>query len=83
MKIYILLIFAVLFWSGNFVLGRYVHNDIDPLTLSVLRWGIVVVALVPYMLMKKSILINSLRENFFILLLLGVLGIGAFNTVLY
>ena len=26
-KIYILLVLAVLFWSGNFVFGRYVHND--------------------------------------------------------
>lgn len=83
MQIYILLIFAVLFWSGNFVLGRYLHNDIDPLTLSVLRWGIVMIVLIPYMYMQKTILIKSLKENFFILVLLGVLGVGAFNTLLY
>lgn len=83
MKIYILLIFAVLFWSGNFVLGRYLHNDIDPLTLSILRWGVVMLVLLPYMYMQKTILMKFLKENFFIFLLLGILGVGAFNTLLY
>jgi len=83
MKIYILLVFAVLFWSGNFVLGRYIHNDIDPLTLSVLRWGVVLIALLPYMYIKRTILLKSLRENFLILLLLGMLGIAGFNALLY
>ncbi|WP_456479812.1 EamA family transporter [Nautilia sp.] len=47
MKIYILLILCVLFWSGNFVIGRYIHNDISPIELAFYRWGGVFAVILP------------------------------------
>ncbi|MGK2944521.1 MAG: EamA family transporter, partial [Desulfuromonadales bacterium] len=35
---YLLLTLAVLFWSGNFILGRAFHNEIPPVALSFWRW---------------------------------------------
>ena len=35
---YLLLTMAVLFWAGNFILGRAFHNDIPPIALAFWRW---------------------------------------------
>lgn len=83
MKIYIFLILAVLFWSGNFILGRYVHGDIDPLSLSLFRWSIVLIILSPYIFIKRVKIFTAIWHNFRILFFLGALGIAGFNTILY
>ena len=38
MRIYSLLILCVLFWSANFVLGRFVAGAIEPIELAFFRW---------------------------------------------
>ena len=35
---YILLPLAILFWSGNFVVGRAVHAEVPPVALAFWRW---------------------------------------------
>ena len=35
---YLLLVLAVLFWSGNFIVGRLVRADIPPIALAFWRW---------------------------------------------
>ena len=36
---YILLVLATMFWSGNFIVGKFATLfEIPPLTLNVLRW---------------------------------------------
>ena len=35
---YLLLIMAVLFWAGNFILGRAFHTEIPPVALAFWRW---------------------------------------------
>ena len=83
MHIYFLLVFSVLFWSGNFILGRYAHGAIDPLTLNLFRWGTVTLILFPYIYTKKEIIIKAIKKDFGILFLLSALGIAGFNTALY
>ena len=83
MHIYLLLVFSVLFWSGNFILGRYAHGAIDPLTLNLFRWGTVTLILFPYIYTKKEIIIKAIKKDFGILFLLSALGIAGFNTALY
>ena len=45
---YLLLAFAVLFWAGNFVLGRAIHAEIPPVTLAFWRWAVAAVVLLPF-----------------------------------
>ena len=45
---YVLLVLTVLFWSGNFVLGRGVHTEIPPIALSFWRWAVAFIILVPF-----------------------------------
>src|SRR5262245_18434142 len=38
---------AALYWSGNFIVGRAIRDDTDPLLLNFCRWSIAFVLLIP------------------------------------
>lgn len=84
-KVYFFLVLCVLFWSGNFILGRFIKDDITPIELSFFRWIFALIFILPfslkYMNLKKCIKIT--KENFFILSVLSILGITLFNTIVY
>lgn len=80
---YILLTLGVLFWSGNFILGRYVHGDIEPLQLALFRWIIVAILLSPILIKNFSLIYKELKQSFIKLNLLAILGVSCFNTLLY
>lgn len=83
MKTYFLLMLCVLFWSGNFVLGRLVHNDIEPIELAFLRWFGVCVVLSPIFILQFKKIIRVIKNNFILMLIYGLLGITGFNTLVY
>ena len=83
MKNYIFLMLAVLFWSGNFVFGRFVSSSIDATELSFFRWALVLVLLSPYILLRYKKIFKVFKTKYLILVLLGALGISGFNTFLY
>lgn len=83
-KVYTLLLLCVLFWSGNFVLGRFVSTEITPAELAFFRWFFTIIITIPILFfvdIKKILLV--FRKNFMILSLLSLLGITFFNTFLY
>lgn len=80
---YVFLLLAVLFWSGNFVLGRAFHADIAPVALNYLRWVLVGVLLLPLAWRQVRDHGTALRAHWKVLLLLGVLGIATYNTLVY
>jgi drug/metabolite transporter (DMT)-like permease len=83
MPIYILLMVCVLFWSANFVLGRFVAGAIFPWELAFFRWAGVLVVVLPFLLLHVRKILPALRTHFGILMLLALLGIAGFNTLLY
>lgn len=72
-----------MFWSGNFIIGRYIYEDVEPVQLAVFRWIGVAILLFPVLLVCFSNIIKVLKQNFFILNLLAILGVSVFNTILY
>jgi len=80
---YLLLTMAVLFWAGNFILGRAFHNDIPPIALAFWRWlgasVLVTWPALPYLRRDRRALIGAWPS----ILLLAVLGIASFNTLAY
>ena len=74
---------CVLFWSGNFIIGRFIKDDITPLELATFRWFFVLVIVSPILVVRYKNIIGALRENFLILATLALLGIAGFNTILY
>ena len=80
---YSLLILAVLFWAGNFILGRAFHSDIPPIALAFWRWlGAALLVSGPALkfLRRDG---PMLRRHWRMVLLLAALGIAAFNTLVY
>ena len=83
MQVYLLLVLCVLFWSANFVLGRFVAGVIEPWELAFFRWFGVFVVTLPFLIIHIKKIWAALKEHFGMLLLLSTLGIAAFNTLLY
>jgi len=83
MQMYLLLVLCVLFWSANFVLGRFVAGSITPWELAFFRWAGVFVVMFPFLLLHVKNIWPALKRHFGILILLSALGIAGFNTLLY
>ncbi len=80
---YLLLTLTVLFWSGNMVLGRGMRGDIPPLTLAFWRWAIALLLILPLALPHWRSQWRLLRQGWKTILLLGLLGVGGYNTLAY
>lgn len=74
---------CVFFWSVNFVVGRYIKEEITPVELAFFRWLFVFVFISPVLVFRYKNILQSLRQNYIILAVLAILGIAMFNTVLY
>src|SRR3546814_17669164 len=72
---------TVLFWSGNFILGRAVHADVPPVALAFWRWAgaflIVVGFAAPHLRRDWATLLRHWR----MVVLLSAVGLAAFNTL--
>jgi len=81
---HLLVVLCVLFWSGNFVLGRFVNEEIDALELAFFRWSFVVILLLPLLFfVDVRKIFRTLRTHFVTVSVLAVLSVTLFNTLLY
>jgi len=81
---YLLLSLTVLFWSGNMVTGRGLREDVPPLLLALLRWLIALALTLPLAWPKMEAgQFEAMRRAWPAMLLLGLLGVGGFNTFAY
>ena len=83
-KAYIMLVCASLFWSGNFIIGKFAFiTDIPPLSLVFYRWLLVWIILLPFtfkeIIKYKKTIIKNLPTLFF----LGLTSVGLFNSFTY
>lgn len=83
LKAHGLLTAAALLWAGNFVTGRWIRDDIDPLTLNTLRWIVAFVVLTPLVARRLRLAMPHLRASFGLHLFLGVTGVTLFNYCAY
>ncbi len=80
---YLLLTLTVLFWSGNMVLGRGIRTDVPPLALAFWRWAIAFALVLPLALPHFKSQWPLLKAAWWPILVLGVLGVGCYNTFAY
>jgi len=73
---------ATLLWAGNAIAGRVLVGSISPITLSAVRWGLAALLLLPlgWRILKPS---SALWQNKSRFLILGLLGVGSYNVLLY
>ncbi|NHN76452.1 DMT family transporter [Azotobacter chroococcum] len=80
---YLLLTLASLFWSGNLVMGRGLRGDLPPVGLAFWRWTTAFILVLPLALPYLRSQWPALRAGWWAVLLLGVLGVGCYNTFSY
>ena len=81
---YIVLIFATLFWSGNFIVGKAASlYEIPPFTLNFYRWTFAWLILAPFTLKEIFQKIEYILENLKLILILGITSITIFNSIVY
>lgn len=77
-----LLMTPPLLWAGNALVARLLQDLVPPIMLNLLRWGLVFALLIPlggWVLRPNS----ALWRNWPRYMLLGFLGMGCYNTLLY
>jgi len=78
----LLLTVPPLMWAGNAVVGRVVVDLIPPMTLNFFRWVIAFAILLPFtwQVLRAN---SSLWRNWRRYAMLGLLGVGCYNALLY
>ena len=77
------MILCVLFWSGNFIIGRFFHADIQPLQLAFFRWFGAAIIVLQILIKNFSNIYKTFKEHYIVLNILSILGVTIFNTFLY
>lgn len=79
----LMLMAAVLLWSGNFVAGRAMGDSVSPLGLNAWRWALALVILLPLALGEMRRFRREILESWRYLALLGLTGVAAFHVLVY
>ncbi len=77
-----LLTIPPLLWAGNAIVGRLVRDAVPPMTLNLLRWTIALLILLPlgrHLFREGGGLLSNWRRY----ALLGLLGVGLYNSFQY
>ena len=73
---------ASMLWAGNAIAGRVLVGSISPISLSAVRWGLAALMLLPlgWRVLRPD---SALWHNKTRFLVLGLLGVGSYNALLY
>ena len=78
------MVLATLFWSGNFIVGKFATLfDIPPLTLNVFRWITVWFILIPFTYKEIYNNWSNIKKNWIVISFMGIITISTFNSVVY
>lgn len=80
---YLLLTLTALFWAGNSVVGRALHEAVPPVTLAFWRWLIALVILLPWIAGPLARNWRVVAASWKMMLLLSVLGVATYNPMNY
>ncbi|MDC0030952.1 DMT family transporter [Candidatus Pelagibacter sp.] len=81
---YILLFLAALFWSGNFIVGKFAsYYQIPPFSLNFYRWLFAWLILAPFTIQEILEKRNYILENYKYYTVLGITSVTIFNSIVY
>jgi drug/metabolite transporter (DMT)-like permease len=81
-RLALLMTLPPLLWAGNAVVGRLMVGQVPPLTLNLLRWLLTALILLP-LAWRALLPPQRIVQRWPYLLAIGVLGVGAFNSLQY
>lgn len=79
----LMLSLSALLWGGNFVIGRWVHADIGPVSLTFWRWVFAALVLLPFVWRDVWRYRREIRENLGLLFVLALTGMAMFHSFTY
>jgi len=77
------LVFTSLFWSGNIFVSKLLIGLIPPHTLNLLRWGIAILVLLPFVYPQLRNSLVVVKKSWRSLSFFGFLGVTTYNAFLY
>ena len=80
---YLALLVTAFLWSGNWIVGRAVHEDVPPVALAFLRWVLAVVVFLPFVgrgLWAQRAVVAAEWKRLAVFSLIGITG---FNALVY
>ena len=81
---YIFLFLTVLFWAGNFIVGKFAsYYGIPPFSLNFYRWFFAWLILAPFTIPEIITKKKYIKDNFNLFLILGITSITVFNSIVY
>lgn len=80
---YAALAFATLFWSGNFIAGRALADEIGPVSLNFWRWTLALAVLLPVSWRSLVGCRDALLMNWGRIAALGLTGVAGFHICVY
>lgn len=80
---YLLLVFATLFWAGNFVLSKAISAEMPPIALAFWRWSMAFLLIMTVSYRKVAHDWPQIVKHLPILLPISFFGVAAFNTLIY
>ncbi|MBB5326361.1 drug/metabolite transporter (DMT)-like permease [Anoxybacillus tepidamans] len=84
MKERIFLILANLFWAGNYVVGKYVVNEMSPLWITFTRWFLALVFLIPFSYFLERPNYRKIFRNYWLpLCAMGIFGVIGYNLLFH
>ncbi len=82
LRLVILMTLPPLMWAGNAVVGRLMVGHVPPLTLNLMRWALAALILLP-LAWRALVPVSRITQRWRYLLLVGLLGVGLFNSLQY
>ena len=81
---YILLFLATLFWSGNFIVGKFAsYYQIPPFSLNFYRWFFAWLILAPFTIQEILKKKDYILKNYKYFSVLGITSVTIFNSIVY
>ncbi|MDE1981718.1 MAG: DMT family transporter [Betaproteobacteria bacterium] len=80
---YLILTLTALFWSSNMVVGRAFSTEVPPFAFAFGRWTVAALFVLPLARPYLKEQWPQLRQGWRTLVILGLLGIGGYNTLAY
>jgi drug/metabolite transporter (DMT)-like permease len=80
---YVLLALCSLFWAGNTIVGRAAINLVAPATLTLVRWAIAFVVLLPFAWPHLAPDWPAIRRHALAIFVFAILGSAGYNVIAY
>ena len=80
---YVLVALAPVLWGANFMVGRAVHGDVSPVSMTFWRWAITVVVLLPFAAGELRLVGLLIRRHWALIAGLALSGIVVSQTFIF